>query len=252
MKLTIVGCSGSFPGPDSAASCYLVEAEYRGDVFRIVLDLGSGALGSLQRYTPLESIDAVVLSHLHADHCLDMCGFFVVRRYHPDGAMGELPVYGPEGTGDRIARAYDMDSAEQMKDEFDFRVFPADKFEIGPFTVSVAEVDHPVAAFAIKLTDGDHTLVYSGDTARCRSIERFAAGADMLLAEASFLASVDNPPHLHMTGGEAAGVAERAGVGRLVLTHVPPWYSPDVVLAEAAPRFSGHTVLATPGAVFDV
>jgi ribonuclease BN (tRNA processing enzyme) len=72
MRLTIVGCSGSFPGPDSPASCYLVEAEHDGATFRLVLDLGSGALGHLQRYTDLESVDAVVLSHLHADHCLDI------------------------------------------------------------------------------------------------------------------------------------------------------------------------------------
>jgi ribonuclease BN (tRNA processing enzyme) len=252
MKLTIVGCSGSFPGPDSAASCYLVETASAGGVFRIVLDLGSGALGSLQRHVGLETIDAVVLSHLHADHCLDMCAFYVVRRYHPDGAMGPLTVYGPEGTGDRIARAYDLDSGKQMKDEFDFQEFPPKEFQIGPFTVSVAQVDHPVAAFAIKLSDGDSTLVYSGDTARCRSIEQFAAGADLLLAEASFLESADNPSHIHMTGAEAAAVAQRAGVGRLVLTHIPPWHSPDAVLAEAAPSFGGETVLATPGATFGV
>nr|MBA2560051.1 MBL fold metallo-hydrolase [Propionibacteriales bacterium] len=96
------------------------------------------------------------------------------------------------------------------------------------------------------------TLVYSGDTARCLSIERFAAGADLLLAEASFLEEADNPRHLHMTGAEAASVAELAAVGRLVLTHIPPWHSPAAVLAEAVPRFSGETTLARPGATFDI
>lgn len=252
MRLTIVGCSGSFPGPDSAASCYLVEAAYDGGTFRLLLDLGSGALGSLQRHTPLESVGAVVLSHLHADHCLDLCGFYVVRKYHPGGPMGQLPVYGPAGTGDRIARAYDLTSAAQMGGEFDFRTFPDGPFQLGPFSVSVAAVDHPVTAFAVKVTDGVRTLVYSGDTARCRSIELFAAGADLLLAEASFLDSADNPPHLHMTGADAASVAERAAVGRLVLTHIPPWHSRDVVLAEAEPLFGGETTVARPGAIFDV
>jgi ribonuclease BN (tRNA processing enzyme) len=68
MRLTVVGCSGSMPGPDSAASCYLLEA----DGFQLVVDLGNGALGGLQRYTALSRIDAVALSHLHADHCLDL------------------------------------------------------------------------------------------------------------------------------------------------------------------------------------
>ena len=83
MDLTIVGCSGSFPGPDSPASCYLVTAEG----FRMLLDLGNGALGSLQRYVSPADIDAVCLSHLHVDHCVDMCSYQVFRSYHPSGPL---------------------------------------------------------------------------------------------------------------------------------------------------------------------
>jgi ribonuclease BN (tRNA processing enzyme) len=252
MKLTVVGCSGSFPGPDSPASCYLVEAAYDGGTFRLVLDLGSGAIGYLQRHVRLNSVGAVLLSHLHADHCLDMCSFYVVRKYNPDGHMQALPVYGPEGTGDRIARAYELPSGVAMSREFDFRAFPKERFQLGPFEVAVARVDHPVAAYAIKLTDASGTLVYSGDTAVCDSLEEFAAGADLLLAEASFLQGEDNPLHVHMTGKEAASLAERAKVSQLVLTHIPPWHAPDAVLSEAAPHFSGRTTLARPGATFVV
>ncbi len=247
-----MGCSGSFPGPDSAASCYLVEAEYGGGTFRLVLDLGNGALGSLQRHAPLESIGAVMLSHLHADHCLDLCSFYVVRKYHPEGPLGPLTVYGPSGAGDRIARAYDLPSAEAMAGEFTFRAYPEEAFTVGPFTVSVARVDHPGTSYALGLSDGAHTLVYSGDTAPCDSIDQFASGADLLLAEASFVETADNPEHLHMTGREAATLAERAGVGRLVLTHIPPWHSPEAVLAEASPHFTGTTTLACAGASFVV
>src|SRR5437660_3192192 len=87
MRLTVVGCSGSMPGPHSSASCYLLEA----DGFRLVVDLGSGALGPLQRYTALERVDAVVLSHLHADHCLDMCPFWVARTYSPERRAASDP-----------------------------------------------------------------------------------------------------------------------------------------------------------------
>jgi ribonuclease BN (tRNA processing enzyme) len=252
MRLTVVGCSGSFPGPASPASCYLVEAAYEGGTFRLVLDLGSGALGYLQRYVALESVDAVILSHLHADHCLDMCSFYVVRKYNPSGPMKVLPVYGPEGTGDRIARAYDLPSGASMSNQFDFRGFPDKTFALGPFQVTVALVDHPVAAYAIKLVDAGRTLVYSGDTALCTSLAQIAEGADVLLAEASLLDASDNPGHLHMTGEEAASVAQRAQVRELVLTHIPPWHSPDDVLAEAAPHFTGLTSLARPGGVFEI
>ncbi|MDQ1641319.1 MAG: hypothetical protein QOJ90_670, partial [Actinomycetota bacterium] len=79
MRLTVIGCSGSFPGPDSPASCYLVEA----DGFRVVVDLGNGALGPLQRHCAIGDIDAVLLSHLHPDHVMDVLSLYVARSYDP-------------------------------------------------------------------------------------------------------------------------------------------------------------------------
>jgi ribonuclease BN (tRNA processing enzyme) len=252
MRLTVVGCSGSMPGPESAASCYLLEAPYDGRTFRLLLDLGSGALGPLQRYADLESIDAVALSHLHADHCLDLCGFYVFRRFRPGGALRPLPVYGPDGTADRLAHAYDLDPDPGMRPELDFRSYPTEPFPLGPFTASVTPVDHPPPAVALRLTDGTRTLVYSGDTGPTPALVDLARGCDVLLAEAAFLAGPNNAKHLHMTGAEAAAAAEQAGAGRLVLTHVPPWYCAADVLKEAAPHFSGPSELAKAGARFDV
>jgi ribonuclease BN (tRNA processing enzyme) len=102
VKLTVVGCSGSFPGPDSAASCYLVE--HAGST--IVVDLGNGALGALQQYISLDDVDAVLISHLHVDHVIDLCSFYVARAYRPAGALPPLRVVGPSGTQDQLARAY--------------------------------------------------------------------------------------------------------------------------------------------------
>lgn len=252
MKLTVVGCSGSLPGPESAASCYLLEAPYDGRTFRLLLDLGSGALGPLQRHTDLEAIDAVALSHLHADHCLDLCGFYVFRKHHPDGPLGQLPVYGPAGTAERMARAYDLDPSPGMSAEFDFSTYPDKDFTLGPFTVSVAAVDHPPPAYALRLSDGQRTLVYSGDTGPCTALEALADSCDLLLAEAAFLERSGNPEHLHMTGRQAAETASRADAGRLVLTHVPPWYSPKDVLAEAVPHFDGEIDLAVPDATYSL
>ena len=107
MQVTVVGCAGSFPGPDSPASCYLVE---HGGT-RVLLDLGNGSLGVLQRHADIFDIDAVVLTHLHADHCLDLASYYVARRYHPEGPRDPVPVLGPPGTSARMARAYDL--AEQ-------------------------------------------------------------------------------------------------------------------------------------------
>jgi ribonuclease BN (tRNA processing enzyme) len=252
MRLTVVGCSGSFPGPDSAASCYLLEAPFEGRTFRLVLDLGSGALGALQRHVDLRSVDAVALSHLHADHCLDLCGFYVVRKYHPAGHLGRIPVYGPPGTAARLARAYDLDEHVGMRGEFTFETYPDESFTIGPFEVQVARVDHPVPAYALRVSAAGRALVYSGDTGPCAALDEIADGCDLLLAEASFVEGGDNPEHLHLTGADAGRVADKAGVGRLVLTHVPPWHDPQVALSEARAHYPGDVEVAAPGAGYDV
>lgn len=247
MRLTIVGCAGSFPSADSAASCYLVEHEG----VRVVLDLGSGALGPLQRYAPLRQISAVLLSHLHADHCLDLTGLYVARRFDPAGAMPPLPVYGPEGTAARMARAYDLPESPGMTREFDFRTWPdSDVVHIGPFSVTTAVMAHPVPCFAMRVEAGGRAVVYSGDTGPTEVLVDLARDADVALFEASFLDGM-NPPDLHLTAREAARHARDAGVGRLVLTHLVAWNPREASLAQAV-DFDGEVVLAEPGMVIDV
>lgn len=255
MRLTVIGCAGSFPGPNSAASCYLVEAPYDGRTYRLLLDLGSGALGTLQRYVDLRSINAVALSHLHPDHCLDLLPFYVVRKYHPDGAWPPLPVWGPTGTAERLARAYDGVDAAGMAAQLDTRSYPDEPFDVGPFRLEVARVDHPVLAYAVRVSWSGRSLVYSGDTGPCAALDELASRCDLLLAEASFLERPDGPPNpagLHLTGRQAAETASRAGAGALVLTHIPAWHDPAVVLTEARPHFDGSVELARSGATYDL
>ncbi|WP_020574005.1 MBL fold metallo-hydrolase [Actinopolymorpha alba] len=253
MRLTVVGCAGSFPGPDSPASCYLVEAPYEGWTYRLVLDLGNGAFGALQRYTDPYAVDAVGLSHLHADHCVDMCSYYVARKYHPDGPRSRIPVYGPFGTADRLAMAYGLPLDPGMRDEFEFRAWVAGEAgRLGPFAVSVAPACHPVEAYALRLEHEGRSLVYTGDTGPTDAVADLARGADLLLSEATFHDGVDNPPDLHLTGRQAGEYAARGEVRRLVLTHVPPWYDPDEMAAEARSVYSGPLDVARPGAVFEL
>ena len=251
MRLTVVGCSGSYAGPDSPASCYLLEADHEGRTWRVLMDLGSGALGALQRYADPLSIDAVLLSHLHADHCLDLCGYYVLRKYHPTGRQPRLPVYGPSGTAERMARAYDLPDGPGMALEFDFRGHDA-AFTVGPFTVEAIPVVHPVEAYGLRVSAGGVTVAYTGDTAPCEALDRVAAGVDLLLAEASFRDGDDNPPEIHLTGKDGGELAARAGVGRLVITHVPPWFDKTGMLAEAQTVWDGPAELAKAGAVYDL
>ena len=243
MRLTVIGCSGSFPGPDSPASCYLIEQ----DGFRLLLDLGSGALGPLQRYSGLYDIDAVCLSHLHADHCLDLCGYWVARTYAPDGPRPRVPVLGPDGTAQRMAQAYGLAEHPGMAEAFDFGALLPGTREIGPFQVTLARMNHPVETFGFRIAAGGRVLAYSADTGESASLVDLARGADVLLCEASFLDGPDNPEGVHLTARQAAEHATRAGVGRLILTHLVPWNDRQQALAEAAGHFAGPLQLASSG-----
>ena len=157
MKLTVVGCSGSFPSAESACSSYLVEA----DGFRLLLDMGNGALGELQRHCGLYDLDAIFLSHLHADHCIDMCGYFVARYYRHDGGRCEphpgLRPRGHRAAADHRLRRHPL----RLLHERGLRLphgQAAAPSSIGPFTVHTERVRHPVEAYGIRIEHGGQTL----------------------------------------------------------------------------------------------
>ena len=259
IRLTVVGCTGSFPGPDSPASCYLVEADDQaGRPWRLLLDLGNGALGPLQRHLDLREIDAVLLSHLHPDHCLDLCGLYVARRYHPDrvGAAGpteRLPVYGPSRTLDRLVHGYDLDGETAMAEQFAVHQWQHHTaVQVGPFTVTPFRVQHPVEAYGLRVEHDGAVLAYTGDTDSCPALLDLARDADLLLAEASFQEGRDTARGIHLTGRRAGLAAAQAGARRLLLTHLPVWNDPQVVLAEARGAFAGPVSVAGSGQVHEI
>jgi ribonuclease BN (tRNA processing enzyme) len=248
VKLTVLGCSGSTPGPDSPASGYLIEA----DEYRLVLDLGHGAFGALQRYVQPADVDAIIVSHLHADHCIDLTAYVVSLRFGGEGHRAHgpearIPLVGPAGTRDRIEAAYDPFARKLgLQELFGFST-PASA-ELGPFALSFARVNHPIATSAVRITYGDRTFVYSADTGESPELVSLAHGADVFLCEATFGPDDEYVPDLHLTARQAGEHADKAGVDRLVITHVPPWTSREVQANEAAETFHGAVEIATPGA----
>jgi ribonuclease BN (tRNA processing enzyme) len=248
VRLTVLGCAGTFPGPSSPCSGYLVEH----DGFHLVVDLGAGALGELQRHIGLLDVDAVYVSHLHADHCIDLVAYSYARRYHPDGAAPVLPVYGPTGTAKRILDSYEEPPSHGLQEVFDFREVGPGRREIGPFTVTSKQVNHPIECHGLRLEAGGRSLAYSGDTGQSPDLVALAHDCDLFLCEASWAHSPRHPSGIHLSGREAGEHAEKARAGRLVLTHLVAWADAAQILREASAAFGGPTELASRGATYEV
>jgi len=250
MKLTIIGCAGSFANAQSAGSSYLLEY----DGYSMLLDLGNGALGSLARHANVTDVDAVALSHVHLDHCADVGGLYVARRYDPNGMADKIPILGPPGVATRMDEMYGLNHDEKstMQSVFDFVEYDGTAQTAGPFTIEAIPVVHCLPAFALRVSAGGRTLIYSGDTGFCQALIDASVGADVALYEASYVESADNPVDMHLTGAEGGRAATEAGVGRLILTHLVAWNDDDEVLADARTTYRGDLMKARPGLAITV
>jgi len=258
MRVTIVGCSGSLAGPDSATSCYLLEADDALRTWRLVLDLGAGAVGPLQRYTRLEDIDAVAISHGHADHCADVGALSVALRHGPSASTapprrsGGVALLGPPGLDATITA---MAASPGALTPFAYQALePGRRIAVGPFLITCAAGEHPVPSLAFRVEgpreggEGRGSLTYTGDTATSAAVAALAMGTDVLLAEAGWGTREDAPAGRHMTAAEAGALATAAHARELILTHLPPWEDASAALAAASAAYAGPAALAQPGA----
>ncbi|MDR0504609.1 MAG: MBL fold metallo-hydrolase [Bifidobacteriaceae bacterium] len=242
LTLTVVGCCGCFAGPDSPASSYLISLNTPGQrPWKVVLDLGSGAFGALQALLDPAAIDAIAISHHHADHAADLAGLKVYARHNPQGALPPIRLFAP-------AKVF-----AKQADQTAFNLTPWQDNQpvtLGPLTLLPRRVQHPVEAYGIGISftpDQPADLVYTGDTDLCPAIVELAGGARVLLADATFREGVDLVRGIHLTGRRAGLLAAEAGVGQLILTHLPVWHDPAAIIAEAAAVFAGPITLAKPG-----
>ena len=277
MRLTTIGCSGSMSGPGSAAATYLVQADDdAGRTWNVLLDLGPGGHGALMAHLDPRELDALFFSHLHPDHMADVVSLQVYLRYHPEGESGPLAVWGPERTMERIGSVCWIGSAAQLEGQFAVTELDAERaVQVGPMRIEASGVRHPVPAFGFRISGPSEvagqraSLAYTGDTDSCPAVAALADGVDLLLCEASFQEGrEDHIRGIHLTGkraGELAAAAPgaewdepashgkaeprtaRRPVGRLVLTHLPPWTDPEIVLREARGEYSGPIDVATTG-----
>jgi ribonuclease BN (tRNA processing enzyme) len=244
MQLTILGSSGGCPGPANPASGYLIQ---EGDT-AIWCDAGSGTFMPLMELIDPGRLDAVVISHVHTDHCADLIALFGYLAYGPSGTVPK-PVYLPPKTVEPMAAFVRADSSHVFHTMFDFRVVRGgDTATIGPLELRFADTAHPVPTIATRFEAGGRSLAYSADTGPGGGFLDLARGADTVLCEASLAGTrTEHTYPYHLTGGEAGMLAAEAGAGRLIVTHVSPTLDAGAVVSEARAAFGGRVLAATPG-----
>ena len=230
MQLTVLGCYGPYPPAGGACSGYLV----REDDFNLLIDCGNGVLSRLQEHLKFWQLDAVILSHLHADHYSDI----MIMRYGLEmafklGLRSEpLLLCAPSEPSAEFERL-------PYKKAYAVSALSGDEeLQLGPFTIKTVFGLHAVPSLALSIQSHAGTLVYSGDTEHYQGLIEFASGADIFLCEANYLdADIEAGLPNHLSSTQAAKIAASAGVRKLLLTHHHPERDPALSLAEAVKYF---------------
>lgn len=231
-RLTPLGTSAAYPTFGNPATGFLLACGGR----HLQMDLGTGTFAALEPHLHFADLDAVVITHTHADHCLDFYPLYYARRFHQARDLAPLPLWAPPGSCEilaPIARADDAEEADKLARVFRFHdAEPGGTGSVAGFDLAFTATDHPVPTVAVRVEAGERTLVFTADTGPGVDLTDFARGADLLLAEATYQDAAQGPP-THLTARQAGELARRAGVGRLLLTHVWPTFDLDISLAEA-------------------
>jgi ribonuclease BN (tRNA processing enzyme) len=237
MDLTVLGCSGSYGAPaGGACSGYLVRA----GATAIWLDCGNGTFANLQRHLVVEDLAAVVITHEHPDHCVDLYGLHVLWRYGLE--RSGLAVLAPEGLRERLAVLVGGD----WGDTFEWSVIgDGDATVIGELGLRFSRTDHPPPTYAVEASGDGKRIVYTSDTGPGWSVDAFASGADLVLSEATYQRD-DRGGARHLTAHDAGRAAREAAARRLLLTHLWPRLDPGHSVREGSEAFGDSVTLAAP------
>ncbi|MFI6742900.1 MBL fold metallo-hydrolase [Nonomuraea sp. NPDC050451] len=267
MRLTVLGCRAGMPSDGQASSGYLVTSEST----KILLDCGPGVATVLSGTCPPGTLSAVVISHLHSDHCYDLLpvGKKIIADQlrdpmapaEPADLRPPIPLYVPAGGRrllEELSALFPLATLPVLEKSFEiaFHVVeyePGDTYEVGGCVIGLHELRHALPNCGVRVESADASLAYTGDTGVTDALVTLAEGVDLLLAEAS-LTETDTGDHGHLSAADAARAARAAGVGRLVLTHLPsaePSFL-DARAAEAARVFGGPVLVAAPGSSYDL
>jgi ribonuclease BN (tRNA processing enzyme) len=264
MRLTVLGKSPAWQDAGGACSGYLIEDSDT----RVLLDCGNGVFGKLRERLDYVDVDAVVISHLHADHFLDLVPFSYALTYAPrqqpvpvdrwpgtdDPARPELHV--PPGATATFRRVVGSWGNEDLIEKaFALREYDAaTTLEIGSLRVSFQAVPHFTETYAMCISSSDRPgqIIYGADSSPTDALNEFAAGADLILVEATLPRPERNGKRGHLTPGEAGSQARAAAARRLVLVHISDELDADWARSQAEQAFGGPVEVAAEGATFEV
>ncbi len=242
MKLTIMGYIGGYPSQDGASPIYVVESKG----YTLMLDMGSGGLMTYQKYKQVSDIDAVLLSHYHADHIADVgvLQHALLVQSYLTGTRRVVPIYG---------HTEDRDQFRKLNHTYTKAVayVETETLKLGPFFIRFIKTKHSVPCYGMRITDGNSTVVYTADSAYQESFIPFSKNADVLLADCNFYQDQDGSKAGHMTSTEVGYIAKTAGVKQLILTHLPHFGDHHQLVNEAKSVFSGDILLAHEGLVWE-
>ena len=252
MRITVLGKSPAWQDADGACSGYLVEGG--GKV--LLLDCGPGVFGKLRAVVEYQAVDAIVITHLHADHILDLVPFASGLRYRPwSGAPPRPRLIAPPGAPEAFASVCTGAgmTADHLELAFDLTVYdPAQALGLGGLAVRFQPVPHYIPANAVELTDGSGRFTFGADCGPSEELVTFAKDTDLLMLEATLPEPEPPDERGHLTPFEAGEHAERASARRLVLTHFTADLGADWVCAEAARAYAGPVDAAHEGAIYEV
>jgi len=246
-RLAVLGGCGAWPEGGRACSGFVLE--HQG--FRVVLDLGYGTLPRLLTLLGSpggEGIDAVIVTHRHPDHMIDLHGLLRARRFTQPGAPA-IPLYAPDGVMERVA-GLEEDDGTPVERVFDWHRIPAPPATVGPFRLETMLLPHYVPNAGVRLTAPGLTVAYTGDTGPDLALATLGRQADLYIVDATShdqrpaVPGADDGPPMLLSATGAGQAAHAAGAGRLLLTHFWPGNDRHQSQAEAAEEFTGPILIA--------
>lgn len=248
MEIEVLGKSNAWPDAGGACSGYLV----RDDDFTLLVDCGTGVFAKLRARQRFDAVDAILLSHLHPDHYLDLIPYSQALRFAPAVKHPRLPLFGPPGTAELLRGLAAVGAGEQLDAAFELHEYdPAAELALGPLSLRFAAVPHFIETYACRIAAADgSSFTYGADCRFNRELIDLARGSDLLLVEATLGAAAPPPAGGgHMTARQAGETGQLAGVHSLLVSHFSDTLDQAVLASAAAEGFGGAVTLASEGRI---